>query len=130
MKKTERKRVVDLALWFLFCFLLGTGLMIHYRLVPGFQGGLGASFLGVSRHGWGNLHFWASCFFTAGVGYHLYLNFNAIKMIVAGKSGLKAAVFLGIGILIILFFLLFPVFQGQGGSGINKSYHQGRKAGW
>lgn len=129
MKKTELKRVVDLTLWFLFCFILGTGLMIHYRLVPGFQGGAGANFLGMSRHGWGNIHFWASCLFIATLSFHLYLNFSIIKMTIADKSNRKAAILFGTGILIVMFFLIFPVFQGQNGYGNNRNYHRGPQAG-
>jgi len=128
MKKIELKRIVDLALWFLFCFILGTGLMIHYRLVPGFQGGSGTNFFWISRHGWGNIHFWAACLFTAALSFHLYLNLSTIKMIIAGKSSRKAATLFGIGILIVVFFLMFPVFQGQNGYGENRNYHRGQQA--
>ncbi len=128
MNKKDLKRIVDLALWFLFCFILGTGLMIHYRLVPGFQGGAGANFFWMSRHGWGNIHFWASCLFIGLLSCHLYLNFNTIKLIIAGKSDRKAVILFGIGILIVMFFLLFPVFQGQNGYGNNRNHHRGQQA--
>lgn len=128
MNKKDLKKVVDLGLWFLFCFILGTGLMIHYRLVPGFRGGGGANFLWISRHGWGDIHFWASCLFIAFLSYHLYLNFKTVKLIVAGKSNRKAAVLFGIGMLIVMFFLLFPIFQGQSGYGNIRNYHRGYQA--
>ena len=128
MKKKDLKRIVDLVLWFLFCFILGTGLMIHYRLLPGFQGGSGVNFLGISRHGWGDIHFWASCLFTAALSFHLYLNFSTIRMIIAGKSGRKTAILLGIGILIVIFFLVFPVFQGQNGYGNNRTHRRGQQS--
>jgi len=128
MNKKDLKRVVDSALWFLFCFILGTGLMLHYRLVPGFQGGAGVNFFGISRHGWGNIHFWASCLFIACLSVHLYLNFKTIKLIVADKSSCKAAVLLGIGIFVVMFFLLFPIFHGQSGYGNNGNYHRGQQA--
>nr|WP_319491181.1 DUF4405 domain-containing protein [uncultured Desulfobacter sp.] len=126
MNKKDLKRVVDSALWFLFCFILGTGLMLHYRLVPGFQGGAGVNFFWISRHGWGNIHFWASCLFVACLSVHLYLNVKTIKLIVADKSNRKAAVLLGIGIFVVMFFLLFPVFHGQSGYG-NGNYHRGQQ---
>ncbi len=128
MNTKDLKKKVDVSLWFLFCFILGTGLMIHYRLVPGFQGGAGANFFGISRHGWGNIHFWAACFFLVLLSFHLYLNFNTIKLIIAGKSNQKAALLFGIGILIVMFFLLFPVFHGQIGFGKNGNYHHGQQA--
>ena len=126
MKKTDLKKTTDLVLWFLFCFILGTGLMIHYRLVPG---GAGLTFLGMSRHGWGNLHFWAACLFITALGVHLYLNFNMIRTLIADKSNRKCIIIFGIGILIILFFLLFPVFHGQSGYGKSRNYHHGKQAG-
>ncbi|WP_321495471.1 DUF4405 domain-containing protein [uncultured Desulfobacter sp.] len=100
--------------------------MIHYRLVPGFQGGSGASFLGISRHVWGDIHFWASCLFTAALSFHLYLNFSVIKLVISGRSSRKAAALFGIGVLIVIFFLLFPVFHGQNGYG---NYHRGQPPG-
>jgi len=54
--------------------------------------------------------------------------FNTIKLIIAGKSNRKAAILFGIGVLIVKFFLLFPVLQGQNGYGNNSNYHRGQQA--
>ncbi len=129
MKKTDIKKTTDLVLWFLFCFILGTGLMIHYRLVPGVQGGSGLTLLGMGRHGWGTLHFWTSCLFIVVLSGHLYLNMNVVKALIADGSNRKTAVLFSIGILIVIFFLVFPVFQGQGGYGKNGIYHRGQQSG-
>lgn len=101
--------LTDLGLYGLFCFLLGTGLLIHYRLVPGSAGGHGLTFLGLGRHDWGALHFWASIAFLALIVVHLALNFRFIRNVIAHRLTTPLVALLVGGVLIVGFFLAIPL---------------------
>lgn len=96
-------------MWFLFCFMFGTGVLMHCRLVPGFKGGQGLSLLGMSRHEWGEYHLGAAYLFLAFLSVHLTLNFSFIKNVIAKKTNWKFMLILGGGLIIVAFFLLAPV---------------------
>ena len=109
MKKAQVRKLVDLGMWFLFCFLLGTGLLIHYRLVPGSEGGRGLAFLTQTRHEWGELHFWASCLFLAALAIHLFLNFSFIRSAICKRASWRVVALSVAGAGIVAFFLLTPL---------------------
>ncbi|MFV0338507.1 MAG: DUF4405 domain-containing protein [Chthoniobacterales bacterium] len=111
---TKRLRIiVDIALWFLFCFLLGTGLLIHYRLVPGFKGGHGLEMFDMSRHEWGAFHLWTSYLFLAFLSVHLILNWSFIKNAIAKRIKWRALVLCVLGLSIVGFFLVAPISQND-----------------
>jgi len=109
MKKTTLRVIVDLIMFASMCFLAGTGLLIHYRLVPGYRGGHGLSLFGLTRHEWGTYHLWVAYLLLFLALVHLVLNFAFIKnVIAAGKPWI--IVVLGLmGLFITLFFLLVPI---------------------
>ena len=52
------RRILNLLLYLSFCVMVGTGLLMAYRLIPGSRGGQGLEVLGWNRHEWGALHTW------------------------------------------------------------------------
>lgn len=114
MKKTAIKVLVDILMFIAMCFLAGTGLLVHYRLVPGNRGGHGLTLLDLSRHEWGTYHLWAAYLLLFLVLVHLVLNYAFIKnVIAAGKSWIMIVLGLA-GLLITLFFLLMPIERVEG----------------
>jgi TRAP-type uncharacterized transport system fused permease subunit len=122
MKKIRVRKITDVCLWLLFCFMFGSGLLIHYRLLPGFKGGHGLSLFGMSRHEWGEYHLWAAYIFLAFLIVHLFLNYSFIKNTIAKKMTWRAVLLCGIGLMIVCIFLFSPISQEQNGGerGINK----------
>ena len=120
MKNTTIRTVADIAMYLAMSFLTGTGLLIHYRLVPGFQGGHGLTFLGLSRHEWGVYHLWAAYLLLLLILVHLILNYAFIRNVIAAKKSWLVCVLGLLGLLLTAFFLLLPVersetnTQGQG----------------
>lgn len=113
MKKNTVKSIADILMYFLICFLAGTGLLIHFKLVPGFQGGHGLTLFGLDRHEWGDYHTYAAYGIIVLTALHLFLNYAFIKNIIANKKKWLVAV-LGIpGLLIILFFLFAPIERSE-----------------
>ena len=114
MKNTTIRTMADLAMYVAMSFLAGTGLLIHYRLVPGFQGGHGLTFLGLSRHEWGVYHLWAAYFLLILVLIHLILNFAFIKNVIVAKKMWIVFVLGLLGLMITAVFLLLPIKRSVG----------------
>ena len=68
------RRILNLLLYLSFCVMVGTGLLMAYRLIPGSRGGQGLEVLGWNRHEWGALHTWVSYVFITLVAAHLAIN--------------------------------------------------------
>lgn len=83
MKKKPIRVVTDLLMYGAMCFVVGTGLLIHYRLVPGSRGGHGLSLLGLTRHEWGAWHLWMAYFLMFLVLVHLVVNLTFVKHAIA-----------------------------------------------
>lgn len=76
IRKHTQNVVIDLMSFIFLMVLLLTGLLIHYVLLPGSHG---SSFLGLTRHEWGDIHFWVALLFVAVILYHLLLHLTWIK---------------------------------------------------
>lgn len=113
MKTVKIRTLTDILMYGAMCFLAGTGLLLHFRLVPGFMGGRDLTMLGLSRHEWGTCHFWAACFLLALVLVHIALNFAFIKNCIAVRRTWLVIVLGLAGLLITFFFLLLPVVRSS-----------------
>ena len=110
-------------MFFSMCFLIGTGLLMKYRLVPGYLGGHGLTLFGLSRHDWGAFHLWIAYLITLLIVIHLILNLSFIKNIVASKKPSILILLALVGISVILFFLLAPIEKIQkGGKGYGRRH--------
>jgi len=138
-------RIANLLLWFLFCAMSGTGLLLAYRLPPGSRGGHGLSALGWTRHDWGDLHLWISFAFLAVVVLHMILHWRWFWQIAAKRRSWPLLVGLLAGLALLATLALLPVKRadnekgdeqharqagqpGQGsGHGEHKRYRGGRE---
>lgn len=103
------RAVVDVAMFAAMCFITGTGLLVHYRLPPGFMGGHGLTALGLSRHEWGIYHLWIAYFLLFLVFVHLVLNYAFVRNCIAAK---KTWIVIGMGLIGLAFLsalLLVPI---------------------
>ena len=107
--------VTDIAMFAAMCFITGTGLLIHYRLVPGSRGGHGLTLQGLSRHEWGTYHLWAAYGLLSLVIVHLILNFAFIKNCIAARRTWIVIVLGLAGLLITSVFLLLPIQRRNNG---------------
>ena len=102
-------RVLNLLLYIAFCAMVGTGLLMAYRLPPGSRGGRGLTVLGMDRHEWGDVHLWISYIVVAAVIAHLGMNWTWLKKIAASMKPLRLLGGLLVGIVIIVVLLVLPV---------------------
>ena len=114
MKNTTIRTVTDIAMYLAMSFLTGTGLLIHYRLVPGFQGGHGLTCLGLSRHDWGTYHLWAAYLLLALILAHLILNYAFIRNVIVAKKIWLVYVLGLLGLMITAVFVLLPIKRTEG----------------
>ena len=114
MNNKTIRTVTDIAMYVTMCMVAGTGLLLHYRLVPGSRGGHGLSLLGLSRHEWGTYHLWAAYLLLALVLVHIALNYAFIKNCIAAKRTWVLVALGLIGAVILSAFLLMPIERAGG----------------
>lgn len=106
-------KIDNLVLYLAGCFLAGSGLMLTYRLLPGSRGGSGETVLGLSRHEWGDWHFYMGLVAIAATVLHLFLNWKWLTK-VAGAMGIwRLIVGLALGGVLIAGPLLLPMAPGS-----------------
>ena len=121
--KTDCKRIIDLALYLLFCALAGTGFLLAYRLPHGGGGGH-TLFLGVGRHAWGEVHTWIA-YATVIVGaIHLALNWQWLVKVAASKRAWRLGLGVATGLLIVSLFLFVPTDPAVRGTRERARTHQ------
>ena len=104
------KKVIDLVLYVLFCAIVGTGMLLSYRLPHG-DGASRILFLGLGRHEWGEIHTWIGFLSVILLVVHLFLNWQWLVKVAASKHVWRLAAGILTGLLIVGAFLLLPVEQ-------------------
>jgi hypothetical protein len=106
-------KIANLFLWFLFCGLTGTGLLLAYRLPPGSRGGHGLSALGWTRHEWGDLHFWISIAFLILLTVHLALHWRWFWQIASKRRAWPLLAGIGAGVALMIGMMCLPVKRAE-----------------
>jgi len=89
--------------------MLGTGLLLAFRLVPGSMGGRGLTLWGYDRHQWGDLHSWMSYGFVLLLLVHLGLHWKWLVKIASQSHSWRLWAGLSLGLLPILLLVLYPL---------------------
>lgn len=76
MRKHTQNVYIDIVSFICITLLLLTGILLRY-ILP--QGSRGESFLGLTRHEWGDVHFWVAVVFAIIITIHLILHLPWIK---------------------------------------------------
>ncbi len=95
------KRIIDTSLFFSFCFLAGSGILMKFSFVKG----LGPQrVLGFSKPEWCDLHLWISLFMGIAIIAHIFVNRAWItKVALKNRSwGFALVLILGIGLIAVL----------------------------
>jgi hypothetical protein len=114
-----------------FAAMLGGGILLRWILPPGSRGGAGLSWLGHTRHYYGDIHFWTAIALLALVVVHVWLHWDWVVKTwrrAAGslRSPLTWVMLLLIAVLIFAP-LLIPRQASTGGDG-GGEHHDGEHA--
>lgn len=71
MRRFSPRLLVDVLMWLALTSLVSTGLLMAFRLPPGSGP---RSLWGLTRHEWGDWHFYSALTFLGLLGFHLILN--------------------------------------------------------
>ena len=119
MRKPTLNFCIDSAALLAFVFLASTGALIYWVLPAG-SGNL--SIWGLTRHEWGEIHFWIAAGFVTLIGVHFILHWSWIVGMVKGKSKERnvsnTRILIGVVcVLLILSIALAPLFSPVSDSG-------------
>lgn len=96
MKRNSLNFVIDAVAFAAFAFLSTTGVLLHYLLPAG--SGRWQSIWGLTRHQWGELHFWVAVVMFAVLAVHLFLHWRWIVCTAKGRDTDRSGARLGLGI--------------------------------
>lgn len=109
MKRSSLNLFIDVLAFIGLILLLGSGLLIRYILPPG--SGKSLAIWSLTRHEWGEVHFWIAAFLIAVVTVHLVLHWRWIISVLENKpregSGMRFA-FGVIGLITVLIIVAAP----------------------
>lgn len=127
MKKSKLITLIDIAAFISFIFVVSTGVLMRYVLPP--RSGQYIEILGMSRHEWGDIHFYITFIFLVILSIHLILHWRFIRNVLHGqiKEACTSRLILGlVGLLAVLALAIAPFVAPKEDSGISKGYQQDR----
>ena len=109
LKKSNAIALIDIAAFISFVFVVSTGVLMRYVLPP--KSGKFTEILGMSRHEWGDIHFYITFIFLAILSIHLILHWKFIRNVFRGrvKKANASRLILGlVGLLAVLALAVAP----------------------
>ena len=128
MKKSNLITFIDIAAFISFIFVVSTGVLIRYTLPP--KSGRFTEILGMSRHEWGDIHFYITFIFLAILSIHLLLHGKFIRNVFKGrvKEANTSRLILGlVGLFAVLALAVAPFIVPVEHSESNKGYQYGKQ---
>ena len=119
IRKHSQNVIIDSISFACMVILAVTGILLHFRLPHGSHN---STILGLTRHQWGEFHFWVAMVFVAGIIVHSLLHLPWIKSVIYPKDESrrrKAVLIFSLGIYALLIFtfviLMVPIYEGASG---------------
>lgn len=121
MKRTTINMVIDATAFIAFALLVSTGLLVRYQLPHGSgdptHGGFGRAaqarpvtlLWGLSRHDWGDIHYWIALTLMAILAVHVVLHWKWIVYVVRGRQTDASGLRLGLGMVGLIAVVGFAV---------------------
>lgn len=110
MKRSTLISLIDIVAFTAFLFLTSSGILIRYMLPPG--SGRWSEVWGMTRHQWGDVHFWISLVFFAVLALHLLQHWRFVLGLFRGhlKECMRLRVALGlVGLVAVVLLALAPL---------------------
>ena len=127
MKKSNLITLIDISALISFIFVVSTGVLMRYVLPP--RSGQSIEILGMSRHEWGDIHFYITFIFLVILSIHLLLHWKFFLHVF--QKGIKSSetyrLVLGIVALIaVLALAVTPFIAPKEYSETSKGYQFGK----
>lgn len=109
LKKSSLIALVDIIAFISFIFVVSTGVLMRFILPP--KSGKFTEILDMSRHEWGDMHFYITFIFLAILSIHLILHWRFIRNVFRGriKKANTSRLMLGlVGLLAVLALAIAP----------------------
>ena len=127
MKKSNLITFIDIAAFICFIFVVSTGVLMRYVLPP--RSGHSIEIFGMSRHEWGDIHFYITFIFLAILSVHLILHWRFIRNVFHGQikeAGISRFILGLVGLLAILALAVAPFVAPKEYSEVSKGYQFGK----
>ena len=127
MKKSKLITLIDISAFISFIFVISTGVLMRYVLPP--RSGQSIEILGMSRHEWGDIHFYITFIFLVILSIHLILHWKFIRNIFHGrlKEASNFRLILGlVGLIAVLALAVAPFVAPKEYSETSKEYQFGK----
>lgn len=110
MKRSTLISLIDAIAFIAFLFLTSSGILMRYLLPPG--SGRWSEIWGMSRHEWGEVHFWIALGFFAVLAFHLVQHWRFVLGLFRGhvKEAIRLRVALGlVGVVAVILLSIAPL---------------------
>ncbi len=127
IKKSSLIALIDIIAFISFIFVVSTGVLMRYVLPP--KSGKFTEILSMSRHEWGDIHFYITFIFLAILSIHLILHWRFIRNVFRGrvKNTNASRLILGlIGLFAVLALAVAPFVSPIENSEKNSGYQYGK----
>lgn len=109
LRRSSLIALVDILAFVSFIFVVSTGVLMRYVLPP--KSGKYAEILNLSRHEWGDIHFYVTFTFLAILSIHLVLHWKFIRNVFrrkTNKANKSRLIFGLVGLLAVLALAVAP----------------------
>ena len=127
INKSKLIMFIDVSAFISFVFVVSTGVLMRYVLPP--RSGQSMEIFGMSRHEWGDIHFYIAFIFLAILSIHLLLHWKFIRNVFSGriKEASASRLLLGlVGLLAVLALAAAPFVVSIEHSDPAKGYQIGK----
>lgn len=107
INRTKLNFIVDTVAFILFTFLLTTGMLIYFVLPP--QSGRLKTVLALTRHQWGEIHFYIALTLVLALIVHFALHWKWIVCVIKGHSKEKSNTRLLVGAVVVVILLVISL---------------------
>lgn len=130
MKKPLINYALDWCAFVVLAGMAGTGLVMEFRLPAGSGN---ATLLGLTRHDWGEVHFWFAISFLVVIAAHLLLHWDWIRAMTVARlagspGGSRRGLVAAIGAAVILLLALAPLMAPKTPATRGEGEGRGREA--